>query len=253
LAGQRTGGVAASARAAYLASAPLFKALAPSALEEIAAAARETRVGAKRPLFSEGTPARDLVLLTAGRMKITQLTASGDVVIQRIAAPGEVVSGPGLAPSSLHTTTAVALEPCDALVWDVRGFDGLAERYPLLQRNALRILAQRVRDLEERYRELATERVSARLARTLLRLLGQLGRPRGEAVVIALSREELGQMIGATLFSVSRLLSQWETQGVVLAVREAVVVKDPGRLVRLAEAAASELSAVSSARRAQRR
>jgi CRP-like cAMP-binding protein len=242
LAGQRSS-AQHSPRAAWLAATPLFKGLALGTLEEIAAAARERRVGAKQPLFREGEAARELVLLAAGRMKIVQLTASGNAVIQRIAVPGELVSGPDIVPGALHAAAAVALEPCDVLAWDVRAFEPLAERHPLLQRNALRIVAQRVRDIEQRYRELATEKVAVRLARTLLRLLGQLGRARGEAVVIALSRAELGQMIGATLFSVSRLLSHWETQGLVVAAREAIVVKDAAALVRLAEADDAEASA----------
>jgi CRP-like cAMP-binding protein len=175
-------------------------------------------------------------------MKLTQLAASGDVVIVRFAVPGEVVSGPGLSGSSLQTATAVALEPSDLLSWEARSFEALSERFPLLHRNSLRILAERVRDVEERYRELATERVAARLARTLLRLLGQMGRPRGETVVISLSREELGQMIGTTLFSVSRLLSQWQSQGIVAAAREAVIVKVPSGLVTIAEMSEGDAS-----------
>jgi CRP-like cAMP-binding protein len=237
------GAAAFSARVTCLASAPLFKGLAAPALEEIAAGARESRIPAKRPAFQEGEPVRDLALLTAGRMKLTQLAASGDVVILRFAVPGEVVSGPGLSVSSLQTTTAIALEQSDLLSWEARSFEALAERFPLLQRNSLRILAERVRDVEQRYRELATEKVAARLARTLLRLLGQMGRPSGDAVVISLSREELGQMIGATLFSVSRLLSQWEAQGIVAAAREAVIVKVPGGLVTIAEASEGDASA----------
>ena len=224
-----------SGRAALLAGAPLFQRLPHHALEELAAATRESRVGSKQRLFCEGEPAREVTLLTAGRVKITQLTSSGDVVIQRISGPGELVSGLSLAVASVHSVTPVALEPCDLLSWESRQFDDFADRYPRLQRNALRILAGRVRDLEERYSELATQRVPVRLARTLLRLMGQIGRPRDGAVVIALSREELGQMIGATLFSVSRILSQWEARGFLKGGREAVAVKDPAGLVSVAE------------------
>jgi CRP-like cAMP-binding protein len=233
--GQWTRAGALEGRIVCLSAAPLFKGLQPSALHEVAAAARESHGPAKQPIFREGEPARELALLTAGRVKITQLTASGDVVIQRLACPGELVNGPGLSTSSLHAATPVALERCELLSWELGAFEGLSYRYPALQRNALRILAARVKDAEQRYRELATERMASRLARALLRLLGQMGRARGDAVVIALSREELGQMIGATLFSVSRLLCEWETRGIVASGREAVIVKDPAGLAALAE------------------
>lgn len=250
--GPGTRGAHSNARLDSLPPAPLFKGLSPPELAELAASARESRVVRKQPLFREGEPAREVSLLCAGRAKITQLTASGDVVILRLAGPGEVVGGLGLAPGALHPATPEALEPCDVLSWDARVFEGFTSRFPALQRNSLRILAERVRDLEERYRELATENVAPRLARTLLRLLGQIGRPHGGAVLIGLSREELGQMTGTTLFTVSRLLSQWESQGFLKAIREAVVVGDPRGLVGVAEGASRDDAAAAWAVREER-
>jgi CRP/FNR family transcriptional regulator, nitrogen oxide reductase regulator len=225
------------ARIASLPPVPLFKGLSQTELAELAASSREWRVAQKQPLFNEGEPARELSLLTAGRAKITQLSSCGDVVILRLAVPGEVVGGLGLTPGAPQPVTPVALEPCDILSWEMRVFGALADRFPVLHLNALRILAERVRDIEERYRELATEMVAPRLARTLLRLLGQVGRQYGGAVLIALSREELGQMTGTTLFTVSRLLSQWEARGFLKCGREAVIVGDPRGLVGVATGA----------------
>jgi CRP-like cAMP-binding protein len=54
-------------------------------------------------------------------------------------------------------------------------------------------------------------------------------------VEIGLSREELAQLTGTTLFTVSRLLSQWEKQGIVSSRREAVVVCDVQALAALSE------------------
>lgn len=238
--GLGTRGTHSNGRTASLPPAPLLKGLAPSELDELAASARERRIARKQPLFHEGEPARELALLCAGRAKTSQLTASGDLIILRLAGPGEVVGGLGVAPGAPQPATLEALEPCDVLCWDARVFEGFADRFPALRRNSLRILAERVRELEERYRELATEKVAPRLARTLLRLLGQVGRPHGGAVLIGLSREELAQMTGTTLFTVSRLLCQWEALGFVKAVREAVVVGDPRGLVGIADTASRD-------------
>jgi CRP-like cAMP-binding protein len=53
-----------------------------------------------------------------------------------------------------------------------------------------------------------------------------IGRPVDSGIEVGLSREELAQMTGTTLFTVSRLISLWETRGIVKARREAVVVSD---------------------------
>jgi len=78
-----------------------------------------------------------------------------------------------------------------------------------------------------RARELATERVASRVARTLLRLARQSGRPVDGGILVdhPLSRQELAEMTGTTLYTVSRLLSAWEDAGLVEAGRERVTVR----------------------------
>ena len=65
-----------------------------------------------------------------------------------------------------------------------------------------------------------------RIARQLLRLEEQIGRRVNGAVEIGLSREELAQMTGTTLSTVSRLLSAWEALGTVKPSRESVSICD---------------------------
>ncbi|MER3457798.1 MAG: hypothetical protein C4309_03385 [Chloroflexota bacterium] len=113
----------------------------------------------------------------------------------------------------------------------------LMERTPRLAFNALRLLAGRVQELQDRVRELATERVERRVARTLLRLARQAGRKveNGVLIDLPLSRQDLAEMTGTTLFTVSRVLSRWEQQGLVEAGRERVLIRFPHGLVRIAE------------------
>jgi CRP-like cAMP-binding protein len=89
-----------------------------------------------------------------------------------------------------------------------------------------RILGRDLLELEERFHEVSTERVASRVARQLVRLGEQIGRQVDGAVEIGLSREEVAQMTGTTLFTVSRLLSGWEARGMVKPRREAVAICD---------------------------
>jgi CRP-like cAMP-binding protein len=115
---------------------------------------------------------------------------------------------------------------CRALVWDAPTFKALVARYPVLHQNMVRILSEDLGELEERFREVATERVAPRVARQLVRLLARIGRSANGAVEVSLTREELAQMTGTTLFTVSRLLSAWEERGMVKPRRESVTVCD---------------------------
>ena len=95
-----------------------------------------------------------------------------------------------------------------------------------------------IQDTQARYRELATERVEQRIARTLLRLASQIGeRVQRETTMVDLSftRHDLAEMTGTTLFTVSRTLSEWEKMGFIEAGRERVRIKNPHELVKIAE------------------
>ena len=128
-----------------------------------------------------------------------------------------------------HSCSARAMEQCKALIWDYARLQALLTTYPQIRKNTCQILVGRLQELEERFREVATEKVAKRLALTLLRLLKQVGKVSKGGTEICLSREELGQMTGTTLFTISRILSRWAERGVVVPRREAVLVSDPER------------------------
>jgi CRP-like cAMP-binding protein len=132
---------------------------------------------------------------------------------------------------------AQALSASTALIWEASAFHALADRFPALWRNITTVAAQRIQELEERYREISTQTVATRLSHQLLRLFSQLGRRvNGNGTLeISLSREELAQMTGTTLFTVSRLLSEWKERGVLTPGRECISVHDIQALREFAE------------------
>jgi CRP-like cAMP-binding protein len=93
-----------------------------------------------------------------------------------------------------------------------------------------------LQELEERFREISTQKVAPRLSQQLIRLSNQLRQHSQGVLEIGLSREELAQLTGTTLFTVSRLLCQWERQGIVSTRREAVVVRNLKALMEMSEA-----------------
>jgi CRP-like cAMP-binding protein len=213
----------------------LFSGILPEDYGRITSAARVTRFTRGEMLYIEGDPVEQVLVLTSGAVKITQLGAVGTEVILRFGVAGDVLGAVGLFSSRRHGTTAQAFRPCGALVWDTNAFKGLVERFPILHQNMARILGEDLLELEERFREVATEKVGPRVARQLVRMLGKIGRPVNGGVEIPLSREDLAQMTGTTLFTVSRLLSAWGALGTVRPGREAVAVCDVESLRAISE------------------
>jgi CRP/FNR family transcriptional regulator, nitrogen oxide reductase regulator len=218
-------------REALVRPSPLFSDIPASERREIASSAHEKHFARRQSIFLEGDPVRRVVLLTSGSAKIVQLGQSGAEVILGVRGPGEVVGTVGLRPQDRHCSAAQALGASTALVWDAAVFETLSQRSVQLRRNITNILCQQLHELEERYREISTEKVSVRLSHQLIRLQNQLGRFGG--LEIRLSREELAQLTGTTLFTVSRLLSEWNQRGIVSTRREAVSVNNFQALVEL--------------------
>ena len=76
-----------------------------------------------------------------------------------------------------------------------------------------------------------------RIAHTLLRLIRYAGRKvdRGVLLDLPLTRQDLAEMTGTTLYTVSRVLSRWETEGIIESERQQVLVRIPHKLVAIAE------------------
>jgi CRP-like cAMP-binding protein len=102
----------------------------------------------------------------------------------------------------------------------------------------LHTVAQRLHEAHSRIKELSTEEVERRVARALLRVAGQSGRKvdgGGVLIDFPVTRQDLADMTGATLHTVSRIMSGWESIGLIEGARQRVVVREPHRLLLLAE------------------
>jgi CRP-like cAMP-binding protein len=224
----------ASDGAHWIGQAALFRNLSPPDVAEVAAAAKERNFPARQPIFCEDDPVCFVFVLTSGRVKATQFSRGGKEVILRIHGAGEIVDELGLAPGSIHRFTALPIEMCHALGWELNTFLRLVQRFPILQLNVTNILVARLHALQRRFCDLATERVPQRLARTLISLADQDPESSQCKRMVELSCEELSQMTGTTVFTVSRLLTQWAELGIIRAERRSIVVENLPDLINLA-------------------
>jgi CRP-like cAMP-binding protein len=112
------------------------------------------------------------------------------------------------------------------------------ERHSDVALNALSALGTRYHEMQTRLREIATERVEQRIAHALLRLAKEAGRSTGTGIEIAipLSRQDVAEMTGTTLHTVSRILSAWEGTGLVDTGRRRVLIRKLAELEAVAAA-----------------
>jgi CRP-like cAMP-binding protein len=216
---------------------PLFTELSTDALTEVANAARARKAASGTTFFREGDAAESFFVIDEGTVKLTQIAPEGQQVVLRLLGSGEAFGGVAAFGGATYPVTAEAVT--DVLVCEWRGtvMAGLIERHPRLALNALRFVAARLHELQVRYRQLATEKVERRIARALVRLVQQAGRRLEDGVLIdlPLTRDDLAQMTGTTLYTVSRVVSRWESEGLLEAGRQRIVVKNPQGLMSVAD------------------
>jgi CRP/FNR family transcriptional regulator, nitrogen oxide reductase regulator len=223
-------------RVEWMQNLPIFFNITPAECKEVVAVAHEKEFVRRQTIFLAGAPCKQVILVLSGCVKTTQLGPTGCEVILRLSGPGELVGALESYLGTNNLVTAKTTQSTTALVWDTAAFEHVSDRFPVLRRNTARLLGVRLQELEERFREISTQKVAPRLSQQLIRLSNQLRQHTKGALEISLSREELAQLTGTTLFTVSRLLSHWERQGIVSTRREAVVVRNLQALMQVSEA-----------------
>lgn len=135
-----------------------------------------------------------------------------------------------------YPASAQALVARTALAIRSSLFREMMQDRPYLAFDLMKLMTGYIQEIQVRYRELATEKVERRIARTVLRLTAQLGSKSATGVIeLAFTRQDLAEMAGTTLFTVSRVLADWEKRGLVASGRERVRIHNPHGLVRIAE------------------
>ena len=217
----------------------IFAGLSPQARKDILAAAFTKDLKARESLATEGEPATTFYLVVVGHLKLSKAAPDGREIIARFIGPGDPYAGVVLMNHPAYPVSAIAVEPARVLGWPRTVANDLAARHPQLRANVLEEITRHMADALDRVSELTTERVPQRVARTLLRLADHDGHVVGSAIEIAhpITRQELADLVGTTLFTVSRLLAAWEDQGLISSTRGHVTVQKPAALKALAESA----------------
>ena len=220
-----------------VAKLPLFAGLGPDQLDDILREARSLRYAKNTPVFEQGGEAHSFFVLLHGHVRAIKLTPDGQQVVVRYIVPGEVFGVAMAIGLKTYPATALAVEDSVALSWPTNAWPRLSATYPALAMNTMQTLGSRLQDANTRVVEMSTQQVERRVAHALLRLAQQAGRriDGGVEIDFPISRQDVAEMTGTTLHTVSRILSAWEQQGLIEGGRQRIVVRDPHRLFGLAE------------------
>ncbi len=223
-----------ASRAAAVAedSRPQFlEGLDPGALKSILGAATRLQFAANSVVIRQGEPARRFFLLTEGGARFFYLSPEGHKLLGPRILPGEIFGGAAILfkPSSYLASTET-LKDSRVLEWERTTIRGLAARYPRLLDNVLSFAIDYLNWAIVAHIGLACHSARLRLAQTLLDLTRPVGHKNIGGVELQVTNEELANAANVTIFTASRLLSEWHRSGAVVKSRGKVQLQHPERL-----------------------
>ena len=214
---------------------PIFCDLDAEALDQLCRYAKPATLKRGATIFSKGDPGNSLVAVISGTVKISISSADGRAAILNLIGPGEIFGEVALLDGLARTADATANTNCEIYVIDRREFLPFVRSQPALAMKFIELLCARLRWTSNQVEQVILQDLPGRLASALIRLtekhkLGPQGR------TIAITQQEISEMVGMTRESINKQLRVWAERNWVRLEHGAIVVLAAAPLQALAEA-----------------
>ncbi|MCR3921361.1 MAG: Crp/Fnr family transcriptional regulator [Firmicutes bacterium] len=218
--------------AELLKKVPFFDGLTEQELETLSGVMIERTYAKGTILFFESDRGEALFVINHGRVKISKASLDGREQILHMYKDGDIFAEVVLFDRGPYPATAEAVE--DTQCWLLRNADmeRLLQAQPALAVKLLRIMSRRLRQAQLLIRDLALHDTYGRLASLLLRFMRLEGREstKGTILEMALTRQEMANMIGTSRETVARVLSRFQKDGILLLDKQRIIIKDEAKL-----------------------
>lgn len=206
--------------------------LAAPDLRAVLSAARQRRYLAHSVIVNQGTPANHFFLLVSGRARYFYTTPNGRKSILMWLPPGQVFGAAAIMTHPVeYLVSTEAVKNCVVLDWDRATIRGLIARYPQLTDNALLIMFDYFAFYLAAHTSLICNSARERLAFVLANLAKGIGQRVAGGIELEVRNEELANEANVTPFTASRLLREWQRQGILTKQRGRILLHSPEQLL----------------------
>jgi CRP/FNR family cyclic AMP-dependent transcriptional regulator len=228
-----------SSKLAVLRKHPIFCDLEPEALDQLCRYAKHTTLKRGTTIVSKGDPGNSLIVVISGTIKISVSSPDGRSAILNLIGPGEIFGEVAIFDGRARTADATANTNCEIYVIDRRDFIPFVRSQPALAMKFIELLCTRLRWTSDQVEEVILQNLPGRLASALLRLtekhkLAPAGR------TIAITQQEISEMVGMTRESINKQLRAWAARNWVRLEHGAIVVLNAVPLEELALAGSAD-------------
>lgn len=196
------------ADAQLLASTQLLNDLPVDVLEELRAQAQVRHYERNQAIFSEGDTAEELYVVQAGQVAIATKSIDGRESVVAVLEPPSLFGELPLFDGGLRSADARALQPTDIVAVRYEHVRAVLDERPQLLWGMVRLLAQRLRAVDEALADAVLLDVPGRTAKRLLELAGG-----SDDFSTSLTQEEMAALIGASRERVNKALATFQRLG----------------------------------------
>lgn len=221
-------------RLKILSRLPFFRDLPSKAIEKINTQFVEKGYQPGAYLYFSDEPGRNIYVLAEGRARLLRSTAAGKQVMLDLLTSGDFFGALGSVEQP-YTETAQAQSDICVLVTSVSDFRAVLKNYPGVALQVLDVLAARLQAAHDSIHLLSSASAETRIAHTLLKLSRKVGKSVDEGLLIdtPLGRDELAEMTGVTSETASRVISQFQKDGLIASGRQWVALTNKAALEEL--------------------
>jgi CRP/FNR family transcriptional regulator, cyclic AMP receptor protein len=224
-----------SSKLAVLRKHPIFCDLDAEAFDQLCRYAKHATVKRGTTIVSKGDPGNSLIAVISGTVKISVSSPDGRSAIFNLIGPGDIIGEIAVLDGQARTADATANTNCEIFVIDRREFLPFVRSHPAMAMKFIEILCAKLRWTSDQVEHVILQNLPGRLASALIRL-AEKHEPSSGGRTIAVTQQEISEMVGMTRESINKQLRVWATRKWVRLEHGAIVVLDPESLQALAEA-----------------
>ena len=213
----------------------LFKNLSDEELKELEHYITTATFRKKDDIFTEGDAPEWFYIVSTGKVKVTKISHDGKEIILEIISPYDIFGGVAVLRNFPYPANAVAMEDSEILKISRKNLMRLVDRFPNLMFCIALQLGDRMKSSFDSLKNIALERVEARIAALLLKLGNKVGVETKEGLVIdmRLTKQDVADMVGTTVETSIRTFSRFKKEGLVTDSDGKIIIKDRERLAAL--------------------
>jgi CRP-like cAMP-binding protein len=225
---------------AVLRKHPIFRDLDEAAFEQLCRYAKPATLKRGATIVSKGDPGNSLIAVISGTVKISISSPDGRNAILNLIGPGEIFGEVAVLDGHARTADAIANSNCEIFVIDRREFLPFVKSQPALAMKLIELLCARLRWTSDQVEEVILRDLPGRLASALIRLTERHKAPQ-DSRTIAVTQQEISEMVGMSRESINKQLRAWASRNWVRLEHGAIVVLDIAPLQEIAGSGAEDI------------